>query len=264
MAIYIVSHLRLKRPTVQGYRAMYVGPMSGAQSPDDFADTDAALPVNISHKNKTFCELTALHQIAQRHAQSPEAVVGLVHYRRRFIDGPAWIRKTIRTTQKFSWSRAFSNALLNRFELSQRSALQLLESCDVILPSVTHLKKNIRDSYIDAHIPEDWIKLKQIIHTDFADYADAFDKFERNHAMHFYNMFVARSSFLQGYATWLFAVMEKLEMEIDPQGRTPFQARVFGFLSERLFNVYLLKHSELTKRHMPVVQLYNESVIRPL
>ena len=262
MSIYIVSHLRLKRPTVQGYRTMYVGPMSAVQSPDDFADTDAALAVNISHKNKTFCELTALHQITQRHAQNLETVVGLVHYRRRFINGPAWIRKIIRTTQKFSWSRGFSNALLNRFELSQHSAHQLLESCDVILPSTTHLKKNIRESYIDAHIPEDWAKLKQIIHTDFADYASAFDQFERSHTIHLYNMFVARSSFLQGYAKWLFAVMEKLEMNIDPQGRDPFQARVFGFLSERLFNVYLLKHSDLKNRHMPVVQLYNESVIR--
>lgn len=262
MYIYIVSHLRLRPPAVQGYRVMYVGPLSSGKSPDTFSDTDAQLDGNIAHKNKTFCELTALHQIAQKHAHQPNAVVGLVHYRRRFLSGPAWMRKVVRTTQKASWSRGISNWLLRHFELTQSQASLLLDSCDVILPRSTKLKKSVRESYMDSHISEDWIQLKKIIHAYFPDYGPAFDQFENQKNIHLYNMFVSRSGFLQSYAKWLFAVLERLEQVININGRDAFQSRVFGFLSERLFNIYLLKNSEFKTLHLPVVQIYNESVVR--
>ena len=263
MSIYIVSHLRLRQPAMQGYRVIYVGPMAGSKSPDSFAATDADLPSNISHKNKTFCELTALHQIAQLSAGQPQEIVGLVHYRRRFINGPDWVRKLIRTTQKVNWSRGFSNWLLSRFELSLGDAETLLGEYDVLLPKVTQLKKTIRQSYIDAHVAEDWIKLKAVIDLHFPEYSVAFEGFQNQRQIHLYNMFVARAEFLRGYATWLFAVMDKLEQVIDPVERDTFQKRVFGFISERLFNVYLFKHSTFKCLHMPVVQIFNESVVCP-
>lgn len=262
MSIYIVSHLRLYRPRSQGYRVMYVGPQSTSFSSDDFADNDSSLTPNISFKNKTYCELTALHQITQLHAHSPDTVVGLVHYRRRFINGSKWLRQIIRSTQKAKWCRGISNFLLHRYELTKDQASHLLASYDVILPTFTQLKKSVCESYSDAHIAEDWHKVKQIIHTDFTEYANAFDQFESQNSIHLYNMFVARAGFLQSYADWLFPVMEQLEQVIDTRERDDFQSRVFGFLSERLFNVYLLKHSELKVLQMPVVQLYNQSVVR--
>jgi Domain of unknown function (DUF4422) len=63
------------------------------------------------------------------------------------------------------------------------------------------------------------------------------------------------------YAKWLFQVLDALEPQIDLNGRDNFQQRVFGFLAERLFNVYLIKHTELKLLHLPVVQLFNESVV---
>lgn len=114
-----------------------------------------------------------------------------------------------------------------------------MSSCPLSLIS----RKNVRDSYIDAHIPEDWIKLKQIIHTDFADYADAFDKFERNHAIHLYNMFVARSSFLQGYATWLFAVMENLKWRLTHKDAPPFK-HVFLVSYQSDFSTYTCSNTQ--------------------
>jgi hypothetical protein len=262
MPIYVISHLRLKRPHDSGHQVMYVGGISGHISPDEFAITDASTAPNISHKNKTYCELTALHQMAQLHAYPLNDIVGLVHYRRRFVNGSKFIRKLIRITQKAAWCRGFSNALLAQFELTQSEAEKLLEQHDIIVPNVAWLKNSIRESYMQSHIPEDWDKLKHIIQIDFPEYAEAFELLENRKSIHLYNMFIAKASFLQSYASWLFAVMDQLEKVIEIKGRDGFQMRVFGFLSERLLNVYLIKHAHLNVLHMPVVQIYTESVIQ--
>ena len=75
MSIYIVSHLRLKRPFDKDFRVIYVGPMSGPTSPDDFAVTDAIQAPHIAGKNKTFCELTALYQMLNLHAASKDELI---------------------------------------------------------------------------------------------------------------------------------------------------------------------------------------------
>jgi len=79
--------------------------------------------------------------------------------------------------------------------------------------------------------------------------------------LHHFNMFVGSTDFMHRYAKWLFQILDELETQIDVSGRDNFQQRVFGFLAERLFNVYLIKHTELKVLHLPVVQLFNESVV---
>ena len=86
MSIYIVSHLRLKRPFDKDFRVIYVGPMSGPTSPDDFAVTDAIQAPHIAGKNKTFCELTALYQMLNLHAASKDELIGLKITGERCVD----------------------------------------------------------------------------------------------------------------------------------------------------------------------------------
>lgn len=263
MTIYIVSHLRLSRPHDPGQRVIYVGPLSGKDVLDDYALSDAHSSPNIAEKNKTHCELTALHQIALIHQHGGAEAVGLVHYRRRFISGPVWLKKIIRSTQKSEWTRSFSNFLLRKFELSNSKAEELLKSHDVILPTAVRLKKSVKDSYISSHVPEDWEKLEKIISGKFPEDVPGFIAVQNRKSLHLYNMFVGSADFLNDYSEWLFKVIDQLENEIHPLNRDTFQMRVFGFLSERLLNVYLMNHPELRVLELPVVQLYNESVVHP-
>ena len=261
MSIYIVSHLRLRRPFDKDFRVIYVGPMSGPTSPDDFAVTDAIQAPHIAGKNKTFCELTALYQMLNLHAASKDELIGLVHYRRPFVQGPKWLCRVIRTTQKSKFTRGISNALLANFSLTQNKAAQLLQSHDVIVPVPVRLKNTVEQRYMQMHIASDWEKLKRIIEVQQPDYLAAFEQLANGRSMYLYNMFVGRTELMHRYAKWLFPILESLETQIDISDRDTFQKRVFGFLAERLFNVFLIKHSELKVLHLPVVQLFNESVV---
>lgn len=261
MPIYIVSHLRLKRPFDKDFRVIYVGPLSGPSSPDDFAVTDAIQSPHMADKNKSFCELTALYQMLNLHAPSKDELIGLVHYRRPFVQGPKWLCRIIRTTQKSKYTRGISNALLANYSLTQSKAAVLLKDHDVIVPVPVHLKTSVEERYMQMHVASDWAKLKRIIEVQQPDYLAAFEQLANGRSMYLYNMFVGRTELMHRYAKWLFPILESLETQIDISDRDTFQKRVFGFLAERLFNVFLIKHTELKVLHLPVVQLFNESVV---
>lgn len=52
------------------------------------------------------------------------------------------------------------------------------------------------------------------------------------------NMFIARKEIFDDYCKWLFGVLFRLEKEIEIS-KDLYQARVFGFLSERMLGIYI-------------------------
>ena len=58
------------------------------------------------------------------------------------------------------------------------------------------------------------------------------------------------------YCAWLFAILSELEKRIDLTGRSVYEKRVFGFLAERLFNVWLEKQ-HIRKHELNVIFLEN-------
>ena len=67
-------------------------------------------------------------------------------------------------------------------------------------------------------------------------------------------MFVMKKQLFDEYCSWLFSILFELEKRIDISGYNQYEARVFGFISERLFNVWLEKQ-QLKVKEVPVVNL---------
>ena len=67
-------------------------------------------------------------------------------------------------------------------------------------------------------------------------------------------MFVMKRSLFDEYCTWLFDILFELEKRTDMTGYDTYEARLFGFMSERLFNVWL-ERQNLKKVEIPVVFL---------
>ena len=65
-------------------------------------------------------------------------------------------------------------------------------------------------------------------------------------------MFVTGNKLFQNYCKWLFAILFEAEDRIDLRDYTEQEARIFGYLSEILLNVWVLKN-RLKVKYVPVV-----------
>jgi len=85
-------------------------------------------------------------------------------------------------------------------------------------------------------------RLREVIAELSPPYVHAFDAIMKQRSLHLYNMFVMPGRLFVQYCEWLFPILFALEERIDISKRNAYQKRVFGFLGERLFNVWILHH----------------------
>lgn len=71
-------------------------------------------------------------------------------------------------------------------------------------------------------------------------------------AGHRFNMFIMRRDLLDHYCTWLFDVLDRAERQINLSEYDEYNKRVFGFLSERLLDVWV-ETNHISYTEMPVV-----------
>lgn len=191
---------------------------------------------NISAKNPNYCELTGLYW-AWKHVDAD--YIGLCHYRRYFG------RRVHTSDVEKKKAAIYTGADYER----------LLRQYDAILPvKRNYYIETVRSQYEHAHYKKDLDLVERIIREDYRDYAPAFTRVMGRRRLHLYNMFVMRKDLVDRYCTWLFSILAKAEQEIDVSNYSSYEARVYGFLAERLFNVWLEKE-QLHTVEVPVVFL---------
>ena len=60
-------------------------------------------------------------------------------------------------------------------------------------------------------------------------------------------MIITRKNIFDDYCKWLFDVLFEVEKRVDISDRDDYQKRIFGFLSERLIKVWLIKNEYKVK-----------------
>lgn len=237
--IYVVSHKEYTFPEDPGYMPLQVGnsihPVSINCQHDSTDD-------NIAQLNPFFCELTAAYWIWKN---SQEDVVGLVHYRRHFSSA----KKILQVKGKYIASSDELNELLQTSDI-------------VVCKPRNYFVTSIKSHYIHAHHRSDYTCLRDEILSQCPDYINAFEHIMSGTKISLYNMFVCRKTLIDGYFSWLFPILFALEAKIDYQRYDVYQKRVFGFMAERLFNVWLYHHRNNIKiKYMPVVNLDGENLL---
>ena len=186
--------------------ALHAQPIPGFM-PDNTGD-------NISEKNKNYCELTALYW-AWKNLDAD--AVGLVHYRRYFAGRP------------FSKQPA-----------QEADFRKALDRAPILLPVKRHywIETNY-SQYIHAHHTQDLEITRTVLAERCPEYLSAYDRQMQKRSGHRFNMFVMRRDKLDAWCAWLFPVLFEVERRLDITDYDPYNARVFGFLAERLLDVWL-------------------------
>lgn len=210
---------------VQAGRALY--PALPGYTGDDTGE-------NISEKNPHYCELTALYWAWKN---LPADSIGLAHYRRHFAQPGAKGGK---------WQRILTGAGLEKLWDS---------GVQVILPQPRNyfIETNYQQ-YVHAHHACDLELTRQILQEGWPEYLPAWERVMKRTWGHRFNMFIMQRGPLEAYCSWLFAVLGRLEERLDISGYSAYDARVFGFVSERLLDVWLetagIRYAELPAMYM--------------
>ena len=118
----------------------------------------------------------------------------------------------------------------------------ILKKYDIILPKKLFLDGlSVKEHYEKYHNIKDLETVRDIIKVSYKEDLIFFDKIMKKKYLYPYNMFVMNKKFLDEYCIWLFNILFELEKRIDISNYDDYQTRVYGFLSERLFNVWVLK-----------------------
>ena len=241
LTVLVITHKDYEFPDSACYRPLFVGGKiaSGLKNEDFYQDNSGA---NISEKNSSFCELTGLYWAWKNGVFENNEYVGLVHYRRYFAGKALDLKK--------------------KQIASESELLTILEKYDVILPRKrNYFIESIYSHYQHAHHIEDLDLTRDVIIELQSEYLESFDAVMQGRKLHLYNMFVMSSEKASEYCHWLFSILFELEKRVDVTHYDNYQKRVFGFIAERLFNVWIL-YNQLNVKYLSVVNLDGENLIK--
>jgi hypothetical protein len=238
--IFICAHKEVQLPQHPYFLPIQAGAslrdnIKGYQ-PDNEGD-------NISDKNPHFCELTC-HYWAWKNLKNVD-IVGLNHYRRYFDFTRKW--------PQFSADKHFvSTEDFLKQDYIFPNLENLLSKHDIILPVARHWRVSNTQQYADYHIAKDWEMLRQIIKERHPEYMPSFEKtMDHSNKSVGYNMFITHWKYFNAYSEWLFDILFEVEKRVPPID-DPIQSRIYGYMSERLINVFCDFH-HLHILHIPLI-----------
>ncbi len=212
--IIVATHKKYWMPDDPMYLPVHVGAAekeSIGYQRDDEGD-------NISGKNPNYCELTGLYW-AWKNLNAD--YIGLAHYRRHYSNGKRFGDK--------------KDKVINGAEMKKK-----LKDTDILLPTPRNywIETNY-SQYAHAHHAIDLDTTREILQEKYPQYIAAWDSSMKKTTGHRFNMFVMKKEFFDQYCEWLFDVLFELENRLDISTYNKNDSRVFGFVSERLLDVWL-------------------------
>lgn len=234
--ILVATHKNYRMPEDAMYLPIHAGKEISSLSLPFTGDNTGE---HISSKNPHYCELTVLYWAWKN---SDADYIGLAHYRRHFV-----------TKKPF-----FCLGDKFRFILTSKEAEALLRQNDILLPKKrNYFIETNYSQFIHAHPEESLNKTKEIIKKRYPDYLPYFEQVMKRTSAHRFNMFIMKREIFHPYADWLFSILFELEQVLDTAGYDAYNQRIYGFISERLLDVFIEKNN-LAYQELPVLFMENE------
>lgn len=203
--IYVATHKLCKVPSSSIFEPIAIG-----KNQDNLPFMKDNTKENIADKNPYYCELTALYWIWKNDITNN--YIGLNHYHRFFYD---------------------------RTYIKEVEIKYLLKEYDIIVPKPIFFDCTLYEQYKRHHHIEDLnLTCEELIKRD-STYKDSIRKVLNQNKFYLGNLFVSPKELLDDYASFLFPLLFELEKKIPYLTYSVYNQRVFGFLAERIFNIYI-------------------------
>lgn len=210
--IYVMTHKKIEQIPDELYIPLQVG----KAGKEDFGYMGDDLGDHISEKNARYCELTGMYWLWKNVRCD---VIGVCHYRRFFVK---------------------EEKLLSRDYIEHK-----VRKYPIIVPNSSCVKDaDAYEHYAKRHYAKDLDLCREILLKKSPEYTAAFDFAMETILVSVGNMWITRKDIFDRYCEWLFAILFEVEKGIDFSGYDDYQQRVMGFLSERLFRVWLFMQPE--------------------
>ncbi len=215
--IIVATHKEYWMPEDDMYLPLHVG-AEGKEAlgytPDNSGD-------NISGKNANYCELTGLYWAWKNFKAD---YIGLVHYRRHFSNNKLFGDK--------------KEKVITKPELEK--IIKENDGIGIFLPKPRNywIETNY-SQYAHAHHAIDLDMTREIMLEKYPEYIAAYDVSMKRTIGHRFNMFIMKKDKFDEYCVWLFDILTELENRLDISSYNKNDSRVFGFVSERLLDIWL-------------------------
>ncbi len=207
---------------------------------------------SISEKNPNYCELTGHYWLWKNGPQTK--YVGLNHYRRYF---------------DFTRLLPYGTHTLDTTPEALEKDFPELPDLDTIFSNYDIIVAKTRINpfcgamhYKQYCISNDLDILEGVIKEKYPEYwGSYYHVMYRNNKFSHCNMFIMKHELFDDYSSWLFDILFEVERRVHIS-KYANQARLFGYMSEYLLNVYIYHHGLKAKR-VPMVMVKDTLVREP-
>lgn len=216
--IYVITHKKIQLSEslkTKGYELLSVG---GSKGNDGVCDNKGD---NISSQNANYCELTGAYWIWKN---TDSDIKGFCHYRRFFT------KKCL----KYDEDKILSLGEIERILNESPNA--------VIMPERKYYNISATELYLRCGYQKDLDTTRMVIAEKCPDYLKSYDNLMASNTGYITNMMIAKREVYDAYCEWLFDILFEVERRIDISGYTQQEARIYGYISERLLGVWLQRN----------------------
>ncbi len=258
LKIFIATHKKFDVPMSKYHVPLHVG----REGKEDLGYLGDNTGDNISLKNPNYCELTGLYWIWKN--VKDVDYIGLCHYRRYFFTPSCieslifylnfFIRKISGTLKNKKIGKERTKKIKN--EGKEKYISKFEKFCenkilkyDIITSKKFFLKESILTSYNNVYVDNELSVLRNVISEKYNEYIPYFDNVVKGKKISPCNMFIFKKDIFNDYNKWLFDILFEVEKRIEISQDT-YKARVFGFMSENLLDVYINYHKEYSVKRV--------------
>ena len=238
--LFVCCHKESKVPAHELLVPMQVGTKNANHRFPGFIYDDVG--ENMSEKNPSYCELTA-HYWAWKNVLAD--YYGFFHYRR-------YLYPNVEAKLPYHIMGKPTLSLLKRLGYDQ--FVQVISQYDIIAPKGCNMHCSVRRHYAssDYHHGRDLELIERIVQEYYPQMTKSMDQYLSDTICYFGNIFIMSRTAFFNYCTWLFPILDTFDRNAKTGEYVGQEARVDGYLAERLFGIYLTFYrKELKTMELP-------------